>query len=156
PAIFELLAAPERYQVVGLVADTVATARHRRDEVEQRAVGVEHAGLNILEVRFAHENLLPTGAGRRRRPAPYTSCGSLATGARPGPRSALLLRGLAYMVMMEQRHDRGVMTMMLKGSLVALITPFADGKVDERAFQAFVEWQIEQGTHGLVVCGTTG
>ncbi len=46
--------------------------------------------------------------------------------------------------------------MMLKGSLVALITPFADGKVDERAFQAFVEWQIEQGTHGLVVCGTTG
>ena len=46
--------------------------------------------------------------------------------------------------------------MMLKGSLVALITPFKDGKVDERAFQAFVDWQIEQGTHGLVVCGTTG
>ena len=46
--------------------------------------------------------------------------------------------------------------MMLKGSLVALITPFKDGKVDERAFQAFIDWQIEQGTHGLVVCGTTG
>ena len=46
--------------------------------------------------------------------------------------------------------------MMLKGSLVALITPFRDGKVDEKAFQDFVEWQIQEGTHGLVVCGTTG
>ena len=45
---------------------------------------------------------------------------------------------------------------MFKGSLVALITPFKDGKVDEDAFQKFVEWQIEQGTHGLVPCGTTG
>jgi 4-hydroxy-tetrahydrodipicolinate synthase len=45
---------------------------------------------------------------------------------------------------------------MFKGSMVALITPFADGAVDEKAFQSFVEWQIEQGTHGLVVCGTTG
>ena len=45
---------------------------------------------------------------------------------------------------------------MLKGSLVALITPFRDGKVDEKAFQDFVEWQIQEGTHGLVVCGTTG
>jgi 4-hydroxy-tetrahydrodipicolinate synthase len=45
---------------------------------------------------------------------------------------------------------------MLKGSLVALITPFRDGKVDEKAFQNFVEWQIEQGTEGVVPCGTTG
>ena len=45
---------------------------------------------------------------------------------------------------------------MFKGSLVALITPFKDGKVDEDAFQRFVNWQIEQGTHGLVPCGTTG
>ena len=46
--------------------------------------------------------------------------------------------------------------MMLKGSLVALITPFRDGKVDDKAFQSFVEWQVGPGTHGLVVCGTTG
>ncbi|MET4698193.1 4-hydroxy-tetrahydrodipicolinate synthase [Constrictibacter sp. MBR-5] len=46
--------------------------------------------------------------------------------------------------------------MMLKGSLVALITPFKDGRVDEKAFQDFVEWQIAEGTHGLVPCGTTG
>ena len=46
--------------------------------------------------------------------------------------------------------------MMLKGSFVALITPFKDGKVDEKAFQDFVEWQIAEGTHGLVPCGTTG
>jgi len=45
---------------------------------------------------------------------------------------------------------------MFKGSLVALITPFRDGKVDEAAFQEFVAWQIGQGTHGLVPCGTTG
>ena len=45
---------------------------------------------------------------------------------------------------------------MVKGSLVALITPFRDGKVDEKAFQHFVDWQIEQGTEGVVPCGTTG
>jgi 4-hydroxy-tetrahydrodipicolinate synthase len=45
---------------------------------------------------------------------------------------------------------------MLKGSLVALITPFRNGAVDEKAFQDFVDWQIEQGTEGVVPCGTTG
>jgi 4-hydroxy-tetrahydrodipicolinate synthase len=42
------------------------------------------------------------------------------------------------------------------GSYVALITPFRNGKVDEKAFKAFVAWQIEQGTNGVVPCGTTG
>lgn len=45
---------------------------------------------------------------------------------------------------------------MLKGSITALVTPFKDGEVDEAAFKAFVDWQIESGTHGLVPCGTTG
>lgn len=45
---------------------------------------------------------------------------------------------------------------MFKGIFTALITPFKDGKVDEAAFQRFVAWQIEQGVHGLVPCGTTG
>src|SRR5579883_976224 len=45
---------------------------------------------------------------------------------------------------------------MFKGSFTALLTPFRDGKVDEKAFQAFVEWQIREGSHGLVPCGTTG
>lgn len=45
---------------------------------------------------------------------------------------------------------------MFKGSFTALITPFKGGKVDEAAFVKLVEWQIEQGTHGLVPCGTTG
>ena len=44
----------------------------------------------------------------------------------------------------------------IKGSITALITPFKDGKVDEAAFRKLVNWQIEQGTHGLVPCGTTG
>jgi len=45
---------------------------------------------------------------------------------------------------------------MFKGSLVALITPFRDGAVDETAFQEHVAWQIGQGTHGLVPIGTNG
>ena len=45
---------------------------------------------------------------------------------------------------------------MFRGSLTALITPFRNGKVDEKAFQDFVDWQIQEGTHGLVPCGTTG
>ncbi len=45
---------------------------------------------------------------------------------------------------------------MFKGSLVALITPFRNGAVDEKAFQGFVDWQIQQGTYGVVPCGTTG
>ncbi len=45
---------------------------------------------------------------------------------------------------------------MFKGSLVALITPFRDGAVDETAFQEHVAWQLGQGTHGLVPIGTTG
>jgi 4-hydroxy-tetrahydrodipicolinate synthase len=46
--------------------------------------------------------------------------------------------------------------LMVKGSIVALITPFRNGALDERGFQDFVEWQIAQGTQGLVPCGTTG
>ena len=45
---------------------------------------------------------------------------------------------------------------MFKGSNPALMTPFKDGKVDESAFQDFVEWQISEGSDGVVPCGTTG
>jgi 4-hydroxy-tetrahydrodipicolinate synthase len=45
---------------------------------------------------------------------------------------------------------------MFKGSIVALVTPFRNGAVDEKALQEFVDWQVGQGTHGLVPCGTTG
>lgn len=44
----------------------------------------------------------------------------------------------------------------IKGSCTALITPFKDGKVDAVGFQRFVDWQIAQGTDGLVPVGTTG
>jgi 4-hydroxy-tetrahydrodipicolinate synthase len=50
----------------------------------------------------------------------------------------------------------GLEAKMFKGSLTALITPFRDGKVDEAAYQALVEWQIEEGTDGLIPVGTTG
>ena len=46
---------------------------------------------------------------------------------------------------------------MFTGSLVALATPMhADGRVDEKALFSFVEWQVAQGTQGLVPVGTTG
>jgi 4-hydroxy-tetrahydrodipicolinate synthase len=46
---------------------------------------------------------------------------------------------------------------MFKGSLVALVTPMhEDGSLDEKALAAFVDWQIREGTHGLVPVGTTG
>lgn len=45
---------------------------------------------------------------------------------------------------------------MFSGSITALVTPFRDGRIHERAYTALINWQIAQGTHGLVPCGTTG
>ena len=45
---------------------------------------------------------------------------------------------------------------MIHGSIVALITPFKDGKLDEAALRNIVKWHIEQGTNGIVPVGTTG
>ena len=45
---------------------------------------------------------------------------------------------------------------MFKGSITALVTPMRDGRLDEDGFRAFVDWQITEGTHGLVPVGTTG
>jgi 4-hydroxy-tetrahydrodipicolinate synthase len=43
-----------------------------------------------------------------------------------------------------------------RGSFTALVTPFNNGSVDEKAFRALVDWQIAEGTDGLVPVGTTG
>lgn len=45
---------------------------------------------------------------------------------------------------------------MFRGSIPALITPFKNGEIDWPAFDAFIEWQISEGSHGVVACGTTG
>jgi 4-hydroxy-tetrahydrodipicolinate synthase len=45
---------------------------------------------------------------------------------------------------------------MFKGSIVAIVTPFKKGKVDEKAFCDLIEWHIAQGTNAIVPCGTTG
>lgn len=45
---------------------------------------------------------------------------------------------------------------MFKGSITALVTPFRDGAIDWKAFEAFVDWQVTEGSHGLVPVGTTG
>ena len=45
---------------------------------------------------------------------------------------------------------------MFSGSIIAIVTPFRNGKIDERAFADLIEWQIANGTSGIVPCGTTG
>jgi 4-hydroxy-tetrahydrodipicolinate synthase len=45
---------------------------------------------------------------------------------------------------------------MIQGSIVALVTPFKDGKLDEEALRRMVAWHVEQGTDGIVPVGTTG
>lgn len=45
---------------------------------------------------------------------------------------------------------------MFKGSIVAIVTPFKNGKVDEEKLQELIEFQIKNGTSGIVPCGTTG
>jgi dihydrodipicolinate synthase/N-acetylneuraminate lyase len=45
---------------------------------------------------------------------------------------------------------------MFKGSFVAIVTPFRDGKLDEAAFRHLLEFHLSNGTNGIVPCGTTG
>lgn len=45
---------------------------------------------------------------------------------------------------------------MIEGSIVAIVTPFKNGSIDENALSSLVELQVESGTHGIVPCGTTG
>lgn len=45
---------------------------------------------------------------------------------------------------------------MFQGSMPALVTPFANGELDEAAFAKYIEWQITEGSHGLVPVGTSG
>lgn len=45
---------------------------------------------------------------------------------------------------------------MFKGSGVAIVTPFKDGRIDYIALEGLIEWHIEAGTDALIVCGTTG
>ena len=45
---------------------------------------------------------------------------------------------------------------MFFGSIPALVTPFTAGRVDEAAYRVLIEWQIDEGSTGLVPCGTTG
>ncbi len=44
----------------------------------------------------------------------------------------------------------------IKGAIVAIVTPFKDGEVDEQGLRNLIEWQIKSGTHCIVPCGTTG
>ena len=60
---------------------------------------------------------------------------------------------------MKPDNPGGVMAMAKKafrGSFTALVTPFRDGALDEKAFRELINWQIAEGSHGLVPVGTTG
>lgn len=45
---------------------------------------------------------------------------------------------------------------MFEGSIVAIVTPFSNGNIDKAALEELIEFHIENGTHGIVACGTTG
>src|SRR4030065_2783065 len=45
---------------------------------------------------------------------------------------------------------------MFKGAIVAIVTPFKNGKIDEEALRELIEFQVANGTDGIVPCGTTG
>lgn len=45
---------------------------------------------------------------------------------------------------------------MIRGAIVAIVTPFRDGKVDEEGLRNLIEFQLENGTDAIVPCGTTG
>ena len=45
---------------------------------------------------------------------------------------------------------------MFQGAMVAIVTPFKDGEVDEASLRQLIEFQIANGTDGIVPCGTTG
>jgi 4-hydroxy-tetrahydrodipicolinate synthase len=45
---------------------------------------------------------------------------------------------------------------MFEGSMIPIVTPFRSGKVDDKAFKKLIDWHIEQGSHVIVPCGTTG
>jgi 4-hydroxy-tetrahydrodipicolinate synthase len=57
---------------------------------------------------------------------------------------------------MRRRPARVKESKMFSGSIPALVTPFRDGRFDEALFRSFVDWQITEGSSGLVPCGTTG
>src|SRR6516165_6592721 len=63
----------------------------------------------------------------------------------------------AFMARSKDSEDR-TMTVRtsFRGSFTALVTPFANGTLDEKAFRGLVDWQIAEGTDGLVPVGTTG
>src|SRR2546428_10130685 len=44
----------------------------------------------------------------------------------------------------------------MRGSLVPVVTPFRKGQLDDSRFVDLIEWQIDSGSHGVVVAGTTG
>src|ERR1700736_5379268 len=58
----------------------------------------------------------------------------------------------------EPVRGHGIMTVKtsFRGSFTALVTPFSNGSVDEQAFRGMIDWQIAEGTDGLVPVGTTG
>src|SRR5512137_211009 len=45
---------------------------------------------------------------------------------------------------------------MFQGAMVAIVTPFRDGQVDETSLRQLIEFQIANGTQGIIPCGTTG
>ncbi len=57
---------------------------------------------------------------------------------------------------MTNRTQTGIERKRIGGAIVAIVTPFKDGKLDREAFNTLIQWHIDSGTHCIVPCGTTG
>ncbi|EPX84882.1 dihydrodipicolinate synthase [Rubellimicrobium thermophilum DSM 16684] len=91
-----------------------------------------------------------------------TTCSNLAVGGKPSRVPALAASGPqrtrpSGRVPQGPADPLGMRTgTMFQGSITALVTPFRDGGLDLEALKALVDWQIAEGSHGLVPVGTTG
>ena len=56
----------------------------------------------------------------------------------------------------KKKDNKGSAKKEIKGAIVAIVTPFKDGKLDEEGLKDLIEWHIRSGTHCIVPCGTTG
>src|ERR1700733_11811970 len=98
---------------------------------------------------------------RRRRQTEIGIQAAHAGGPMIGPRKSVSMARRAKSVSTRREPNSPEERLMatrtdFRGSFTALVTPFRDGAVDEKAYRGIVAWQIGEGTNGLVPVGTTG
>src|SRR5579885_50564 len=115
----------------------MSTSRRNHWRISRQKRGIVHSGAN---------SMFP----KRRRARPFK--------VGIDPISIQLIVGLGPLSRPMACNEDRIMTAKtsFRGSFTALVTPFKNGSVDEKGFRALVDWQIAEGTNGLVPVGNTG